>query len=67
MDYFDILKATPRGTRLLREKKINAVFLRRHDKKAGMAKLAAYLNRHSQWRRVYHAPDATIWLKKTDK
>jgi hypothetical protein len=67
MDYFDILKATPRGTRLLREKKINAVFLRRHDKKAGMAKLATYLNRNSQWRRVYQAPDATIWLKKTDK
>lgn len=67
MDYFDILKATPRGTQLLREKKISAVFLRRHDKKAGMAKLATYLNRNSQWTHVYKAPDATIWLKKTDK
>ncbi len=66
-DYFNILKATPAGRTLLRDLKINAVFLRPHAKKDGMAKLAAYLDKQRQWHRVYQGPDGTIWLKNTAK
>lgn len=62
-DYFGILKATPKGRNLLRDLKIDCVFLRRHGKKDGMAKLAAYLDKQPQWQRVYKAKDATIWMR----
>ena len=67
MDYFEVLKASPRGRQLLRDKRINAVFLRPHDKKSGMAKLSNYLNRQPQWRRVYQGKDGTIWLQKINQ
>jgi hypothetical protein len=62
-DYFDILQATSRGKTLMHQLKINAVFLRRHKKEDGMAKLAAYLNKQPHWRRVYSGADGTLWLK----
>ena len=62
-DYFQIVTAEPEGRKMLRDLDINCVFLRRHKKGEGMAKLANYLDKQSQWRRVYKGPDGTIWLK----
>ncbi len=62
-DYFQIVTAEPEGRKMLRDLDINCVFLRRHKKGEGMAKLANYLDKQSQWRRVYKGPDGTIWIK----
>ena len=66
-DYFDIVAANSAGRKLLRDLKITCVFLRRHKKNEGMAKLANYLNKQAQWRRVYKGQDGTIWLLATPK
>lgn len=63
-DYFDILKATPKGRKMLAARRVNCVFLRHHTAKDGMAKLARFLDKSPAWRRVYSGADASIWLKK---
>jgi len=60
-DYFDIIKANPRGRRLLATRKIGRVTLRRHKPDETMAKLAKFLDGNRAWKHVYKGADGTVW------
>jgi hypothetical protein len=66
-DYFDILKATPRGRKMLDEKKVRVVILRAYKPDSSLAKLAKYLNNNKQWQRIYRNTDGTIWLRRSER
>jgi hypothetical protein len=66
-DYFDIVKATPRGRTMLDEKKVQVVILRVYKPDSSLAKLAKYLNNNKQWQRIYKGADGTIWLRRSKR
>jgi hypothetical protein len=59
-DYFDILKATARGHKLLTKLNIRAVALGPHHRQDGIAK---YVDGNAHWKRVYDEEDGSIWVR----
>ena len=62
-EYLQIAGATKKGLKMLDERKFDIVALRPRKTTEGMANLANYLSRSSEWQRVYNADDGTIWVR----
>jgi len=63
-DYFDVIKATTRGRKILNQ--VNYVTLRPHKTDEGMATLAKYLDGNKKvWNRIYTGVDGKVWLRRS--
>lgn len=63
MDYFDIVKRTPRGIKEWEKLKVNTVVFGSYRKTDRIAALAQFLDSNPQWRVVYNAPDGKVWVR----
>ncbi|HVS36588.1 MAG TPA: hypothetical protein VMS17_13570 [Gemmataceae bacterium] len=64
-DYIDIAVADDRGRKLLQSDWLDWVLLTTNRPGPSLAPLANYLDRSSDWMRVYAGGDGAIWVRRT--
>ena len=62
-EYLQIVGGTPKGLRLLDQRKFDIVALRPRSATEGMSNLATHLSASSDWRREYNEKDGTVWVR----
>jgi hypothetical protein len=66
-DYMDIVRATPRGQKLLVDHGIGFVVLSPNYHGPSSRQLANFLDQNKDWKRVYGGWDGIIWVRRTQQ
>jgi hypothetical protein len=64
LDYLDTINLRAAGKKLLNERRIEVVILRKYEPDSRLAKLGKYLQQSGDWKRVYNAADGSIWVRR---
>lgn len=61
IDYFDILDTKPRGLKMLRDYKINTVYLGKHHR---AKEIVNYLNKSPEWENLETSEEGYLWVRR---